>query len=254
MGFGNLGKKENIADKKDVIRTSSFGALESGVHAGEIEVAYLSKSKGGAASLTVHVKMDSGAVFKNTMWLTGGDKKGNNNFFVDKDGNEQYLPGFVTADHICLLAAGDDIGTLAEDTVSRGIKVYDYDAGKEITKEFEVIEELDGTRIKLGVLKQVVDKTKLEGNAYVPTGETREQNEIVYVFSDDDGRTVMECIAEEDEGSFINDWTEAYTGKTINKAKGAKGSTAGTPSGAGDTSASSESGKKKAGGIFGKKS
>jgi len=39
MGFGNLGKKENIKSQKDVIRTGGNGALDSGVIAGEIEVA-----------------------------------------------------------------------------------------------------------------------------------------------------------------------------------------------------------------------
>ena len=80
-----------------------------------------------------------------------------------------------------------------------------------------------------------------------PDGETRETNEVAYVFSYEDGKTVVECIAEQEEAVFIEEWETAFTGKTINRAKGAKsgGTSAGSPSG--------EAGKKKAGGIFGKK-
>jgi len=203
--------------------------------------------------MTLHLKNDTGDVFKTSLWLTGGDAKGNNNFYVDKNGDEQYLPGFVIADHICLLGAGEDLGDLVEDTVTRGIKVYDFDAKKEVTKEFDVIEELDGQRVKLGIFKQVVDKTVLEGKVYVPTGETREQNEVNVVFSDEDDRTVMEMLAEEDEAGFMEEWNEAYKGKVFNKSKGAaKDGKSGAPSGDADSGDKKES-KKKAGGIFGKK-
>ena len=103
--FGNLGKNKKVKAEADKIFTGGFGALDSQVLDGVIEVAFLDKSGGGATSLTLHVK-HAGGVFKTSLWLTGGDAKGNNNFYVDKQGDEHYLPGFIVADHIALIAAG----------------------------------------------------------------------------------------------------------------------------------------------------
>lgn len=251
-GFGNLGKNKRVKPEADKVFSGGFGALDSQVLDGVIEVAYLDKSKGGATSLTLHVKHKDG-VFKTSLWLTGGDKKGNNNFYT-KDGEDHYLPGFVIADHIALIATGEDIGTLCEDTVTKAIKVRDFKLKADVNKEFETIEELQGQEVSLGVIKSLVDKKDKVEDAngkvtYVPNGETREENEITKVFSPDDGRTVTEMIAEADEAEFITEWKEAYDGVVINKAKGAaQNGSAGSPKqSGGDADA-----KKKAGGIFNK--
>jgi hypothetical protein len=252
-GFGNLGKNKRVKPEADKVFSGGFGALDSQVLDGVIEVAYLDKSKGGATSLTLHVKHDGG-VFKTSLWLTGGDKKGNNNFYT-KDGEDHYLPGFIIADHIALIATGDDIGTLCEDTTTKAIKVRDFKLKADVNKEFETIEELQGQEVSLGIVKSVVDKKdKVEKDGkitYVPNGETREENEITKVFSPDDGRTVTEMIAEAEDAEFITEWKEAYDGKVINKAKGAaQNGSAGAP--AKGNAGASDGAKKKAGGIFNK--
>lgn len=247
-GFGNLGKNKKVKAEADTIFSGGFGALDSQVLEGVIEIAYLDKSKGGATSLTLHVK-HAGGVFKTSLWMTGGDKKGNNNFYT-KDGEDHYLPGFVIADHIALLCTGDDIGTLCEDTETKAVKVRDFTLKKDVNKEFETIEELRGQEVKLGIIKNIVDKKEKEevdGKiTYVATGETREENEITKVFHPDDDRTVTEMLAEQDEALFIGEWKDAYEGKTMNRAKGAAGGSKAKGAGAG------EAGKKKAGGIFNK--
>ena len=99
--------------------------------------------------------------------------------------------------------------------------MYDFDLKKEVPTKVQVLMELDGKPITLGVIKEVVDKnTKNDAGVYVPSGETREQNEIDKVFNTETGLTVAEILADVDEAVFKGQWAEKNTGKTRNKAKG----------------------------------
>lgn len=57
----------------------------------------------------------------------------------------------------------------------------------------------------------------------MPSGETRDINEINKFFRADDGLTVPEIEAQVTEAKFKNDWENKFAGKTINRAKGQDG-------------------------------
>lgn len=217
--FANLKTKENMTLDTDTIAGGRRGPLESGVYDAKINLAYLDKSQGGATALHITFETDQGDV-RQTIWMTSGDAKGNKNTYTDKEGNEQYLPGFSMANSIALLTVGKEIADVIEETgADKTIKLWDFDAKAELPTEKFVIVGLLNESIKIGIRKQIVDKNQknADGN-YVPTGETREINELEKVFRDRDGMTVPEILAQADEAVFINTWKERFTGDTVDKS------------------------------------
>ena len=103
------------------------------------------------------------------------------------------------------------------------------DAKAEVPTKVEVLMDLLGQEIIAGVIKQTVDKTKKnEAGAYEATGETRDENDIDKLFRAKDRMTTAEIRAQAETATFIDTWSNKWTGQTKNKAKGASG-TAGAP-------------------------
>lgn len=229
----NLETKAGVEGEKDIL--GGGGALESGLYDLTIKVAYITTSSGGALALNTIFDYN-GKEVRQQFWMTSGNDKGNKNTYVGKDGKEHYLPGFLTANSLALLTVGKEISQL--DLEEKTIKLYDFEAKGEVPTKVQVFTELTGQTVTAGVQKQTVDKNinsgQVDGNGrkiYVPSGETRDINEVVKFFRADDGLTVPEIEAQVTEAKFKNDWDAKYTGKTINKAKGSKdGVTAGAPS------------------------
>ncbi|WDR22558.1 hypothetical protein PJM40_0059 [Salmonella phage vB_SenP_UTK0002] len=229
----NLETKAGVEGEKDVL--GGGGALDSGLYDLTIKVAYVTTSSGGALALNT-VFDYNGKEVRQQFWMTSGNDKGNKNTYVGKDNKEHYLPGFLTANSLALLTVGKEISQL--DLEEKTIKLYDFEAKGEVPTKVQVFTELTGQTVTAGVQKQTVDKNidsgQVDSNGrkiYVPSGETRDINEVVKFFRTDDGLTVPEIEAQVTEAKFKNDWDAKYTGKTINKAKGSKdGVTAGAPS------------------------
>ena len=98
----NMKEDNSIAEDGDFIGGGSF-LLESGTYDMIIDLAYFDVSKGGANSLTFHFKGPNGESVRETFWVTSGTAKGCKNYYLDKDGNKRYLPGFSQANAICKL-------------------------------------------------------------------------------------------------------------------------------------------------------
>jgi len=229
--FDNLKTDEAIKEQGD-----SLGGfiLDSAIYDMAIDLAYFDTSQGGATSLNFHFKGKNGVNLRQTFWVTSGKAKGATNYYLDKNGDKQYLPGFSQANSICKLAGGDDMANLPHET--KTIKVWNSELKKEAPMEKEVLTGLNGKEITLGVIRQVVDKNvKNSDGKYVPSGETREENEIDKAFRTSDHLTNAEIQAEETAAVFYDKWKEKNTGTIRQKAKAAKngaGGTAGTPAGA----------------------
>jgi len=233
--LSGLKTNETIEAEKDTLGGTSF-IVESGLHDLTIDMAFVGKSTGGAMSLTIHAKNAESTV-RNTLWITSGDAKGNLPYFVNKAGKKQFLPGYSIANSLCLLTIGKEISEL--ETEEKVINLYDFDAGKEVPTKVQCLVDLLGQEVTLGMIKQIVDKNVKDNSGnYVPSGETREENEIDKVFRASDGLTVTEVLAEATEPVFKNTWSEKNTGVTRNKAKGAgaNASVAGAPTPAPTTS------------------
>ena len=222
--FDNLLMDDSIQAEKDVLGGGG-SLLETGVYDFTIEMAYASKSAGGAAALNVHLKSDSGATLRKAIYVT--NKKGEN-FYLGKDGQKAYLPGFLLATNLCLLTVKKELHQVTPE--DKTIMLYDFDAKKELPTKAKVLVDLIGQRVTVSIVKEVVDKTAKQGDgSYAPTGETREQNEIDKFFHIDTGMTVAELRAKATTAEFKEQWAAKNTGVTRNKATGAKAGGAGKP-------------------------
>ena len=226
MSLSNLKTKENIVLDSD--RTGGFRTLETDIYGLNIKFAYFGKSKGGAMSLNLETETTGGAKLSQQIWITSGDKKGNSNVYKDKDGNEQYLPGFVVANSLCLLALkGQEIADVSVE--EKTINIYDFTAKKDLPTKVDMLVDLIGVDIRAAVQKQLVDKNAKDGNGvYQPTGETREQNEIIKFFKNDNNMTVTEITAQAEEALHHDKWLETNKGNVFDKST-KTGATGGAP-------------------------
>ena len=239
MALDNLKTNKDVANESDVLGGSR--TLESGVYLMEVEIAYIGKSAGGAMSLNLHLKTENNMVVQQTLWITSGDAKGNKNTYTDRTGKEQYLPGFNQANALCLLTVGDELSDVVDKAEDKVINLYDYDAKKELPSKVAMLTALLGQKIKIGMIKQIVDRNvKNDAGAYVPSGETREENEIDKMFHESDDLTVAEIRAEATEAAFMESWSKKWTGIERNRATATAttGAKAGAPGAAGKPSTS----------------
>jgi hypothetical protein len=228
--LASLSTDASIADEKDSV--GSAGALDSGLYKAKVALAYITKSAGGAMGLVLNLKTDANREIRQTLWMTSGTAKGAKNYYEDKNGDKQYLPGFLHANSLSLLTVGKEIAAL--DTETKVVNVYSAEAKSEVPTKVEMLMDLIGQEVIVGLIKQTVDKTKKNEatGIYEATGETREENEIDKLFRAKDRMTTAEIRAQAEAASFIDTWDAKFTGTVKNKAKGAAG-TAGAPKAAG---------------------
>ncbi len=213
---------------KDEERDSVGGSYiwESDTYPVTIDLAYGGISQGGALSVNIVYKDKTGREITDTQWVQSGDTKDNKPTYTDKrSGEERKLPGLQHTDAICQMVAGKNLDEM--DTEQKVAMIWDFGARAKVEQKVEMIMELIGAQVIVGVQKKVVDKNaKGDDGKYHPTGETRETNEVDKVFDGTTGRTLTEIRAEAAEAKFIHTWREKWSGNTINEATAAAGSTA----------------------------
>lgn len=229
--LSGLTTDSNIENEKDSVGGGSFGVLESDLYDFTIELAYLTKSQGGALALNLVLSTATGHEYKEQLWITSGKAKGCKNYY-ERDGERHYLPGFNHANAICLLTLGKEISQL--DTEEKTIKLYDFDQGKEMPTQVDMVVDLLGQQISAGVQKQLVNKrVKGDNGEYVDSNETREVNEIDKIFRTRDHLTTAEIRAQISEPEFKETWLKKWKGQVRDRTskKGADGAapTAGAP-------------------------
>lgn len=207
--FGNL-TNEGLEENQD--RLGGFSPLETDVYAGKIKVAYAGQSAKGAHFITLLVDF-GGREYRETVYVT--NQKGENFWYTkDKEKKKVALPGFTTIDDLCQVTTDK---TLSEqDSEEKMVNVYDPDLKKEVPKSVPVLVELTGKDILVAIQKTMVDKTVKEGDEYVPTGESRDENNIEKVFHPEMRVTVVEAKANK-EAAFIDSWIDRNKGKTRDK-------------------------------------
>ena len=208
----------NIQTKEEDVLGGSR-TVPSNVYPAGIKLAYLDAAASGAICVVFDFAMLVNGKERNhkeTIYISNKNKE-----FTYKDkqsGEDKPLPGFITVDSICKAVTGKSITELS--TEKKMVKVYDYDQKAEVPQEKEVLMDLIRGKLELGIIETIVDKNVKTDNGYVPSGETREQNELSKVFNED-GLTQLEKESGATEAKFKAAWLEQYAGKKINKAKGA---------------------------------
>lgn len=227
--LSGLTTSNDIAAEKDSV--GGGFVLDSNVYNFTIKLAYLQKAASDALALVVHLTTEDNKDVRQQFWMTSGKEKGCKNYFVDKKGEKQYLPGFNMANSLCLLTVGKEISQM--ETETKVVNLYSSEAKAEVPTNVEMLTELLGKQVLGGLIKQVVDKTAKDaaGN-YQPTGETREENELDKLFRERDGKTTAEILAQAPEAVFIETWKKKWVGQVKDKSTKTAG-TAGAPKAAG---------------------
>lgn len=227
--LSGLTTSNDIAAEKDSV--GGGVVLDSNVYNFTIKLAYLQKAASDALALVVHLTTEDNKDVRQQFWMTSGKEKGCKNYFVDKKGEKQYLPGFNMANSLCLLTVGKEISQM--ETETKVVNLYSSEAKAEVPTNVEMLTELLGKQVLGGLIKQVVDKTAKDaaGN-YQPTGETREENELDKLFRERDGKTTAEILAQAPEAVFIETWKKKWVGQVKDKSTKTAG-TAGAPKAAG---------------------
>ena len=236
--FDKLKNTEVTVEKaKDTLGGSGRGPLDTDIYTCTIKMAYVDYSKGGAMSVNFQLETSEGRKFNSQQWVTSGDAKGNKNYYVDKQGKNQFLPGYVLVNDICMLTVEESLEDLEPE--EKVIPVFDFQEMKEVPQEKYVLTDLLGQKIDLAVEKQIVDKNVNDGTGrYVPSGETREQNEVVKAFHTEYQVTLGEAEMGAQEPDFYDRWLEKNKGNVRDKTSGKKeGAKSGAPTPAAATAA-----------------
>lgn len=221
---------ETIQEEVDTL--GGAAVLESGLYDHTVTMAYLNKSSGGALGLHLTLKDANGQEMRQTLWVTSGDSKGNKTYY-ERNGERHGLPGYLLADSLCLLTVGKEF--LKMDTEVKTVGIWNPEVRAEVPTQVEVLMDLLGKEIITGVIKQTVDRNVKDASGnYVPSGETREENEIDKFFRAKDRKTTAEIRAQTEDAIFINNWDQRWTGNVRNRASGVagNGATRGAPSAA----------------------
>lgn len=229
--FGNL-NNEQMEQNRDVLG-GGFQPFESNAYPATIKAAYSTKSQHGALGLGLILLID-GREYSETIWVTNRDGKP---YYV-RDDKKIPLPGYANADELCLLVTGKGLAEQAQE--EKVIKLYDFQARSEVPTKVQMLVDLLGAKINVGLLKTLEDKnSRNDDGSYSPTGQTRDANSINKFFHGESLLTLNEVKAAKTEPEFHEAWVKKNKGTVVNNSKGAaqEGKT-GSPSAAASAAAS----------------
>lgn len=224
MSFSNLAQTDGVeSTEEDRLGGGSYLA-PSGAEEYKVEMAYTTVAQSGA--IAVNLILNGPHTLRFTEYVTSGTAKGCKTSYTKKsDGKEYDLPGFQKMNGLAMLTAGKPLSALTP--TDRVIKLYDYDAGKEVDTKVKAFEEMLNTKVIAGILHKIVnkqDKNDATGK-YEDINEMREINEIDKFFCAREeayGKTLTEIKGNSD-AEFLQSWKEKNNGVTRDLYKEVKG-------------------------------
>lgn len=274
MNNGNVfaGKKLAKEDAIDNDYVGGGGLFESDIYVGKIKTAYTGKAANSEArNITLLIDV-GGRELRSQIWVS--NKMGEVTYKDKQTSEIKNLPGFNQMNALALLVTGKNLGDLdAEDLV---VKLYDYDAKKEIPQSVSCFTELHGETIAVAVQKQTVDKNeKNTAGDYVPSGQTRDINVVVKFLDADKNLTISEIAefikglgekfddvvdgghllkaikkAPAEHATYADKWLKMNKGKTYDNSEGKKGSIGKAFAGSGETASGKTNTSKASSSLF----
>ena len=186
-------------------RLGGFQPLNTNIYTTKIKAAYAGKAASGAMSVTIMADID-GKEYRETIYIT--NKAGENFFYNKTDPKKKVpLPGFTTINDLCLIACDKPLSQMQ--TEEKIIKLYDPEAKQEVPKPVQMLVELLGKDVSLGIVRQIENKSVKDASGkYVATPETREVNTIEKVFHPELKLTIPEAQNGKSKGEFWDAWLE----------------------------------------------
>lgn len=209
--FANLAKDPEIKDEeRDSL--GGFSTPESDIYGATIKVAYVTTAASGAVGVNVVFTLADEREHRETLWVQSGKAKGGNNYYLNQKGEKKYLPGYLMADSLCLVAAGQPLS--AQATEDKILNLYSAEAGKEVPTKVPVLMGLVNKAVVVGLIKKIENKNKKNAaGQYEATAETREVAELDKAF-DAEGFTITERKAGATEPKFVEAWKKKWQGQT----------------------------------------
>ena len=222
--MGKFSMRDDIELKETSLGGGSF-LWDSNVYKCIVDMAYFDQSAGGAHSLNLTLLNSDGKHLKQTLWFT--KKTGEIHYINKRTGEKAYLPGYTLANNLALIITGEDINEAFEKSEKKMVNVYDFTAKAEKPTEKSVATSLLGKQVKAAIIKQTVNKRANAGdNVWVPTTETKEENDIKEFYFDDSDLTVVEKSKDATEALMMPKWVKRNAGKTMNRVKAVPGDAA----------------------------
>ena len=212
----------NTVENTSTERVGGGGFLwESGVYKAVIKMVYLDQAKSGAISFNIVLQNEEGKELREAMYIKSGNAKGNKTYY-EKDGKQYPLPGYSTANSMCVAAINKTLAETLADIEKKSVNVYDFEAKKELPVERPVPMALINQTITVAV-HQITEDKNIQNAAgeYVPSGDTRTKNECKF-FGNADGITAEE-IQEGKPAAKFDAWAEKNNGLVIDRTAAAKG-------------------------------
>jgi hypothetical protein len=230
---------KNLAVGSDVEApsTDNLGGgftVNSGLYKMLIDVAYETKSAGGAIGIVLHLKSadpNERVQHRETLYVTS--KAGLNYYLGGKNKDKKILlPGMQLFQQICKICVP---GTKPDELIQekKTIKVWNNEMKAEVPTEVDFIPELKDKPLYVGIVRVKENKRvpKEPGSSiYVDTPEAREYSKIHRVFYTD-GFSTEEKEKGGEKPTFIQTWKKKHTSDYVDvskwkEQKGAGGSSA----------------------------
>jgi hypothetical protein len=243
---GKTMAKEKVED--DFLAGS--GILDTDIYLAKIKTAYIGKAASSDARNVTLLLDINGKEHRSQIWVS--NRNGDVTYKDKRTGEDKNLPGFNQINSLCLLVDGQEMGAM--DVEELTVKLYDFEAKKELPQAVDCFSSLHGQEVMVAMQRQTVDKTaKNEATgSYEPTGETRDQNEVVKFFANGPTVTISEVAEfvkslggdfddvindgdvlkaisrmDADAGTYAEKWLDRNKGQTYDKSSGKKAT--GTP-------------------------
>jgi len=249
--MSNRFKNADVAvdDKVETDFVAGASLLDTDIYPATIKAAYEVPSASSQAIMIHYILVINSKEYRFSNCIISG--KGVPTYGTGKD--KKNLPGFTQLNSLTMLALGTEVGDTEVEELT--LKLYDYDAKAEVPKAVNCYSDLHGVEVLVAIQKQTVDKTKKDDSTgkYEPTGETRDENEIVKFFpasaavtisevaqkikslggtldevlaEDQMGDAVAAMIPDDFEGemflgTYAEKWLDNNKGQVYNRAKGA---------------------------------
>lgn len=191
---------------------------DTGVYDVTVKLVYLDQASSGAVSFNVVLTNSNNQELREAMYIKSGKSKGNKTFYT-KDGKDYPLPGYSTANSLCLAATGKSLSECMAQVEKKTVKVYDFTEKKEVSKERPVLMSLLNTTVKAAV-KRIKENKQQKNNegVYVPIADTREKNECSF-FGNAQGFSAEEAASGATEATKLTEWAEKNAGNTVDKSR-----------------------------------
>ena len=245
--MGNIfaNKKPAVATEVEDDFIGGGGVLDTDIYPATIKYAYIGKAANSdARNLTLCLVVNGKTEITRSIWMT--NRNGDVTYTDKRTGKKKNLPGYNQVNSLCMLLASKAVGDM--DVEEKTLNLYDYESKKEIPQAVECFTELHGKNLHVAIQKQIVDKTEKNQTTgdYEPTGETRETNEFIKFFPENNLVTISEIAhfikslggdfeevlkdgdigkaisRMEDKGAYATAWLEKNRGQVYDKSVGRK--------------------------------